>query len=138
MKFIHYADDATVHMKKNKRLTLASDTSRELDKVDEWLKANRQSLNISKCSFVILTLSKHITEISITIKIINVTQICSTKFLGMNIDNKLLFNEHNQSALQVHEPKTMLLLRHDNVYNESCKTCKYDVFAPNRTQPDHQ
>ena len=48
LNFIHFADDTTVYMSGKDLKALCE----ELNKVDEWLKANRLSLNIDKIYFM--------------------------------------------------------------------------------------
>ena len=63
----------------------------ELRKIDEWLKANRLSLNIEKTHHMILTHSKYDSDnINIKIRDNAITRVTSTKFLRMYIDDRLL------------------------------------------------
>ena len=45
LNFIHFADDTTVYMSARDLKALCENVCEELNKVDEWLKANRLSLN---------------------------------------------------------------------------------------------
>ena len=54
----------------------------ELRKIDEWLKANRLSLNIEKTHYMILTRSKYDSNnIEIRMRDNAITRVTSTKFL---------------------------------------------------------
>ena len=64
--------------------------NRELVGVDNWLKANRLSLNISKTSYMIISNQKTAIEIRIRDSII--TKVSTVKFLGVTLD--LTFNDH--------------------------------------------
>ena len=58
LKFVHFADDTTVAS-----ATFASAVDKMnngLKIVDEWLKTNRLSLNISKTSYMIFSDLKHL------------------------------------------------------------------------------
>ena len=88
MSFVHFADDTTV---------FASDSDinnvhRELVGVDNWLKANRLSLNISKTSYMIISNQKNAIEIRILDSIL--TKVSTIKFLGVTLDENLTFNDH--------------------------------------------
>ena len=48
LKFIHFADETTICMSGGNLTKLCADVCDELDLIDDWLKANRQSLNIDK------------------------------------------------------------------------------------------
>ena len=55
LNFIHFADGTTVYMSGRDLKALCENVCEELSKVDEWLKANRLSLNIDKTFFMIHT-----------------------------------------------------------------------------------
>ena len=50
MHFVHFADDTTVFASDSDINNVHATVNRELVGVDNWLKANRLSLNISKTS----------------------------------------------------------------------------------------
>ena len=66
--------------------------NRELVIVDNWLKANRLSLNISKTSYMIIFNLKNPIEIRIRDSIL--TKVSTAKFLGVTLDENLTFNNH--------------------------------------------
>ena len=66
--------------------------NRELVGVDNWLKANRLSLNISKTSYMIICNQKNAIEIRIRDSIL--TKVSTIKFLGITLDENLTFNDH--------------------------------------------
>ena len=51
MRFVHFADDATVFASDSDINNVHASVNRELVGVDNWLKNNRLSLNISKTSY---------------------------------------------------------------------------------------
>ena len=55
LNFIHYTDDTTVYMSGDSLSRLCESVCEQLDKVDDWLKANRLSLNIDKTYYMIHT-----------------------------------------------------------------------------------
>ena len=59
----------------------------ELCKVDDWLKANRLSLNIDKKFYMIITHNNYYeTDINIRIRDVQLSRVTSTKFLRQTID----------------------------------------------------
>lgn len=95
LTFVHFADDTTVHMSGSNLRKLCLDMSEELVGVNEWMNANRLSLNVEKTSFMLFT---HSTvkreEVVISIGGRTVQQVRSAKFLGITIDDRLNFNQH--------------------------------------------
>ena len=64
-KHINVKDDTTVYVSGRDFKALCEDVCEELNKVDEWLKANRLFLNIDKTYFMIhthLILRRHVTS----------------------------------------------------------------------------
>ena len=54
MSFVHFADDKTVFTSDSDTNGVHATVNRELVGVDNWLKANQLSLNISKTSYMII------------------------------------------------------------------------------------
>ena len=66
--------------------------NRELVGVDNWLKANRLSLNVSKSSYMIISNQKNAIHIRIRDSIL--TKVSTVKFLGVTHDENFTFNDH--------------------------------------------
>ena len=66
--------------------------NRELAGVDNWLKTNRLSLNVSKISYMIISNQKKALDIKIRERI--VTKVSTVKFLGVTLDENLTFKDH--------------------------------------------
>src|SRR5579872_4641501 len=74
----------------------------ELTILSDWFKANKLSLNIKKTNFMLfgsrsIPLNDENSEIQfkITIENENIAQVDSTKFLGVIVDQKLNWQQHN-------------------------------------------
>ena len=52
MSFVHFADDTTVFTSDSDINNVHETVNRELVCVDNWLKANRLSLKVSKTSYI--------------------------------------------------------------------------------------
>ena len=92
MRFIHFADDTTVFASDSDINNVRATVNRELVGVDNCLKANRLSLNISKTSYMIISNQKNAIEIRIRDSIL--TKVSIVKFLGVTLDENLTFNDH--------------------------------------------
>ena len=89
MRFVHFADDTTVFASDSDN-NVHTTVNRELVGVDNWLKANRLSLNVSKTSYMIIFKEKNAIDISIRDSIL--TKVSTVKFLGVTLDENLTFN----------------------------------------------
>jgi len=94
LSLVHYADDTTVFLSGYDVQQLVSDVNLELDKLHEWLKCNRLSLNVDKTSFMVLTDKRNIRIPAISINNTNIRQVDRCNFLGITIDDKLSFKLH--------------------------------------------
>ena len=86
-----FADDTTVFASNSDMNTIHATVNRELVGVDNWLKANRLSLNISKTSYMIVYNQKNVIEIRIRDSIL--TKVSTVKFIGVTLDENLTFND---------------------------------------------
>ena len=66
--------------------------NRELVGVDNWLKTNRLSLNVSKTSYMIISVQENAFDIKIRESII--TKVSTVKFLGVTLDENVTFDDH--------------------------------------------
>ena len=65
MRFVHFADDTTVFASDSDINNVQATVNRELADFDNWLKANRLSLNVSKTSHMIISNQINAIEIRI-------------------------------------------------------------------------
>lgn len=95
LKFIHFADDTTIYMTGSNLKELTKQMCEELNAIDDWLKTNRLSLNISKTSYMIHTHNHFdLNDCVLTIRGTPIKYVRFTKFLGLIIDDRLSFNDH--------------------------------------------
>ena len=87
ISFILYADDTNAFYSNSCLKTLSSTIQNELDKVVQWLNANKLSINAFKTKIVIFKCKNKSLDSQITIKISNdiIKQLPSVKFLGVTI-----------------------------------------------------
>ena len=85
MRFVHFADVTTVFAFDSDINNVHATVNRELVGVDNWLKANRLSLNISKTLYMIISNQKNAIELKIRDSIH--TKVSTIKFLGVTLDD---------------------------------------------------
>ncbi len=93
-----YADDTALYTSSSSQIELVLNLRLEISVVDEWLKANRLTLNTKKTKYVIFGTRaslEHIPE-DLNIRIANekIERVKYMKYLGMILDEKLTFDEH--------------------------------------------
>ena len=81
MRFVHFVDDTTVFASDSDINNVHASVNRELVGVDNWLKTNRLSLNVSKTSYMIISNQKYALDIKI-----QETIHTKVKFLGVKLD----------------------------------------------------
>ena len=93
---ILFADDTNIFLSGNSVNTLVNTMNTELQKLVEWVRVNKLSLNIAKTHYMIFTTKgKNITvNNNVCINNVSLEKVESTKFLGVVIDSKLNWNEH--------------------------------------------
>ena len=93
---ILFADDTNIFITGNSLDRMASVMNNELEKIVEWLKANKLSLNVSKTKYMIFKSTQY-NRPSCTGIFINQSKIDSVehiKFLGVVLDTKLRWDKH--------------------------------------------
>ena len=81
MRFVDFTDDTTVFGSDSDINGVHASVNRELVGVDNWLKTNRLSLNVSKTSYMITSNQKNALDIRIRETIL--TKVSTVKFLGV-------------------------------------------------------
>lgn len=95
LDLIHFADDTTLYISGVSINDLTSIINEELEIINQWLIANRLSLNIDKTVYMIFTFKKiDLRAVNIQISNKQITPVESAKFLGVEIDSKLNFSPH--------------------------------------------
>ena len=92
LNFLMYADDTTIYfnLEDFDNLTKETDSNRELEKVNIWLKLNKLSLNTQKTKLMLFhRKQKHLDEINVVINGIEIEHVPSFNFLGIMLDENL-------------------------------------------------
>ena len=95
LKFYLFADDTTLFYSDKSNPETERILNSELNKVTDWLAANKLSLNVGKSNFMHFA---NLKENNITIKINGtiIQEKTITKYLGTIIDNKLSWKQHTE------------------------------------------
>ena len=93
-KFVHFFDDTTVFSTSATFSSAVDKMNNGLKTVDEWLKTNRLSLNISKTSYMIFSDLKHLPHKEIKNREKPISKVSEAKFLEIYIDENLSFKSH--------------------------------------------
>ncbi len=89
-----YADDSNMFITGKNILELAKSMNAELQKVSQWLKTNKLSLNIPKTHYMVFSNIRKKVKLDIKIGGDTINQEHSTKFLGIIIDDDLSWKSH--------------------------------------------
>ncbi len=95
--FVLFADDTNIFLSDPNLDTLINTFNTELEKVSNWFKSNKLSLNVSKTNYIFFnSKNKNHTKTKIKIKIDNteIHPVDDTKFLGVMIDKHLNWSTH--------------------------------------------
>ena len=92
LKYFLFADDTMFYSSKNAEEN-EKVLNTEIDKVSEWLSANKLSLNVRKSKLLTFTLMKR-HNINLTINNVPLEEVSNTKYLGIVTDNKLTWRHH--------------------------------------------
>ena len=90
-----FADDTNLFFTGKNPDQVSNAINSELQDINQWLQANKLSLNVSKTHYMIFSSKKmHISDISLKIDGSNIKRVYLTKFLGVQIDPKFHWDAH--------------------------------------------
>ena len=96
--FILFADDTNVFHSHKSLDSLFKTVNEELSLVADWFCANRLTLNLEKTNFIIFKSHRKsmplANQMSLVINGVPITQVITTKFLGVYVDQHLTWKEH--------------------------------------------
>lgn len=102
---LSYADDTTLTSSINSLgpRNISTKINSELAKINDWLIANRLSLNVAKTKYIIFHQpNKKVPVINILINNISIEQVDSFTFLGLTIDKEVNWKNHiNKTCLKI-------------------------------------
>ena len=95
LSFILFADDSNIFFFHRDPQTLLDIVNNELKFVQDWIHANKLSLNIKKTQYMVFK-NNQVNPLPghITINNVEIQQTECTKFLGLYIDNDLSWKSH--------------------------------------------
>ena len=132
LHFILFADDTNLFFSHKNLKTLFSKMNAELSKINEWFKANKLSLNVTKTKYILFLKPSKVDDIplklpDLNINNINIKRVNSMKFLGVILDQHLNWKEH----LKLIENKTSkcIGIMHRAKYLLNHKCLKHIYFA---------
>lgn len=98
--FTMFADDTNLLASHKNVNTLVDNVNAELIKLDDWVKANKLSLNLEKTSCILFGPKKHLAStLKVSLRNTNLTFVSKIPFLGIIIDNDLSFKYHATNVL---------------------------------------
>ena len=96
---ILFADDTNAFVTGKNVNELVKTMNEELEKITEWLHANKLSLNVAKTHFIIfksIGMAKPVFSEILKINKVPIKEDSQTKFLGVIVDSKLSWHPHIQ------------------------------------------
>ena len=92
LHFIIFADDTNIFCLNDDPVKLVKIVNEELSKLNTWFKINKLSLNVSKSNFMMFGNKKTVLK-PILLNNIQLEQVTVTKFLGVHIDSRFLWDK---------------------------------------------
>ena len=122
-----FADDAMLSISSTSMTNLELKTNLELSKVENWLRHNKLSLNLSKTNYLLIQNKSRLEKGKIKLKVNDspLKQSSVVKYLGVYIDDNLNWSAHIQHLQKQVSRSTALLskLRHYVNIKVRCAVC---------------
>ena len=98
LSFILFADDSNVFFSHDNPNTLVNTVNFELEKLTEWIRANKLSLNLQKTKYMLFSNTLEALPLDIILDDTSLESVSEIKFLGITVDNKLSWKPHIAST----------------------------------------
>ena len=124
-----YAIDTTLYCNVNQTL---NDTviNGELNKITDWLSANKLSLNVKKTKFMVFhTAQRKVTYPSLKINNVSIEQVNQFNFLGLILNSSLSFTAHTQHISLKISRIIGLMYRLKHIYPQSVLLLLYNTLV---------
>ena len=97
-----FADDTCLFMSHKRPETLRLKVNHEIQKIHNWLIANKLTLNLTKSCFILFKGQRNdaLDNFHISISGSKLEYVKSTKYLGVTIDEEMNWKEHIANTLQ--------------------------------------
>ena len=93
LHFIIFADDTNIFYLDKDPVRLVNTINNELNKLTQWFKVNKLSLNVKKSNYMLFS-NRKVELIPVKLNSIELERVTFTKFLGVIIDDKFSWIEH--------------------------------------------
>ena len=136
LKSVLYADDSCFYLSHTNISTATNIINSELETLGSWFSSNRLTLNYEKSHFVLFSRKKRIQNNIQPIKIndINITQVHSTVFLGVTLQDNLSWKTHiNQIINKLNKFAGILYLIRNSLNSHSLKLIYFSLIYPTFT-----
>ena len=132
LKYVLYADDTNVFMTSSNIKDLYNRMNSELISVKKWIRVNRLTLNIGKTIYVLFhRQQKTLPRVKLKIKMgsYNIDRVQGTKFLGVIIDEHLIFKPHMALILCRLSKFVPIFYKIRNLVNLNCLILLYNALV---------
>ena len=115
MSFILFADDSNIFYSHQNPQSLLNIVNNEMKRVQNWINANKLSLNVGKTHYMLFSNKLKSLPGNVLINNTTLSQVESTKFLGIYIDSDLSWKMHFDYLCKLLSRNTGILykLKHD-------------------------
>uniref|UniRef100_A0A3Q3J5Q4 Reverse transcriptase domain-containing protein n=1 Tax=Monopterus albus TaxID=43700 RepID=A0A3Q3J5Q4_MONAL len=131
LNFVLFADDTTIWASGEDLQQLLGLITVELDKVKKWCDRNKLSLNLDKTKFMLFGYGRLNRQIQVRVGDANIERVYETKFLGINIDDKICWKPHIKYIHNKLAKSISILARVKNIVDQkSLHTLYCSMFVP--------
>ena len=124
---IIYADDTVINAADSTLKQVEAILQTDVDNMVKWFYKNRLMLNRSKSYSMLITTNPMLANAKLNIHIDGetISQVSTMKYLGIDIDSKLNWNNHFDRLCKTISPKIGLLRRLRQIVSTACLTKYY-------------
>ena len=131
LQLVLFADDSNILLKGKNPTDLAQTLTTELETIDDWFSANKLLLNASKTKLIIFKSRKCRQEFDPTpiyLDGIEIKQVPSENFLGLQLDDTLKWYDHTQKVANCLSQKIGMMRKVKNFVSKDTLKLLYTSF----------
>lgn len=129
VSIVSFADDTNLIIKPSMNMSLENSAISALHKITSWFAANNLALNLDKTKYILFNSNSTNREPELFVQNKQISSVQQIRFLGVEIDNKLSWDEHTKHIVKKLNSSCYMLKALASVTSHKCLRSVYFAYV---------